>query len=128
MKNKNDEKKGKNIFIEYVTIDNEIYEKNKMRIARNYPKYDKFKDVYLYELFQFDFLEDKIRNLLQQNILKDYQFYDSFLIKLTDKEIIMIEDLFSHESDLEKENWENDYSMVNLAISALKCDPKFWEV
>ena len=117
MKNKNGEKKGKNIFIEYVTIDNEVYEKNKMRIARNYPKYDKFKDVYLYELFQFDFLEDKIRNLLQQNILKDYQFYDSFLIKLTDKEMIMIEDLFSQESDLEKENWENAYSLLNLHLS-----------
>ncbi len=77
--------------------------------------------------FTMIFLEDKIRNTLSKNF-NDYQFYDSFLIELTNEQFNEIKYLFEKESDLEKEKWENDYSMVNLAISALKCDPKFWEV
>ncbi len=47
--------KNKKIFVEYLTIDNEIYENNKMRIALNAPKYDKYKELFLYELFYHDF-------------------------------------------------------------------------
>ena len=118
--------KNKKIFIEYLTIDNEKYENNKVRISKNYPRYDKYKELFLYELFYHDFLEEKIKDMLSKNF-HDYQFYDSFLIELTNKEFDEIKYLFEKESDLEKEKWENDYSMVNLAISALKCDPKFWE-
>ena len=120
-------KKTKKIFVEYLTIDNEIYENNKMRIAHNPPKYDKFKELFLYELFYYDFLEEKIKNMLSHNF-NDYQFYDSFLIDLTSKEFDEIKDLFNQESDLEKEKWENDYSLLNLYISFKKNDPKFWEV
>lgn len=118
--------KNKKIFVEYQTINNEIYENNKMRIAKNAPKYDKYKEVFLYELFYHDFLKEKIKSMLSSNF-KDYQFYDSFLIELTDKQFNEIRYLFEEESDLEKVKWEDDYSMINLAISALKCDPKFWE-
>ena len=120
-------KKNKKIFVEYLTIDNEVYENNKMRIAKNPPKYDNYKELFLYELFYYDFLEEKIKNILSSNF-KDYQFYDSFIIELTNSEFEQIKPIFTQESYLEKEKWENDYSMVNLAISALKCDPKFWEV
>lgn len=118
--------KNKKIFVEYLTIDNEIYENNKIRISKNFPKYDKYKELFLYELFYHDFLEDKIKNTLSKNF-NDYQFYDSFLIELTNEQFNEIKYLFEKESDLDKEKWENDYSMINLAISALKCDPKFWE-
>ena len=120
-------KKNKKIFVEYLTIDNEIYENNKMRVAKNAPKYDEYKELYLYELFYYDFLEEKIKNMLSHNF-NDYQFYDSFLIDLTSKEFDEIKDLFNQESDLEKEKWENDYSLLNLDISFKKNDPKFWEV
>ena len=120
-------KGNKKIFIEYLSIDNEIYENNKMRIAKNQPNYDEFKEVFLYELFYYDFLEEKIKNMLSRNF-NDYQFYDSFLIDLTSKEFDEVKDLFTQESDLEKEKWENDYSLLNLDISFKKNDPKFWEV
>jgi hypothetical protein len=119
--------KNKKIFVEYLTINNEIYENNKMRIAKNFPKYDKYKELFLYELFYHDFLKEKIKNMLSSNFY-DVQFYDSFLIQLTEEEFDEIQYLFEQESDLEKEKWENDYSMVNLAISVLRCDPKFWDV
>lgn len=118
--------RNRKIFVEYQTIDNEKYENNRMRIASNAPKYDKYKEVFLYELFYHDFLEEKIKKTLSNNF-NTYQFYDSFLIELTTEQFNEIKYLFETESDLEKEKWENDYSMVNLAISALKCDPKFWE-
>ena len=120
-------KGNKKIFIEYLSIDNEIYENNKMRISKNQPNYDQFKELYLYELFYYDFLEEKIKNMLSHNF-NDYQFYDSFLIDLTSKEFDEIKDLFNQESDLEKEKWENDYSLLNLYIRFKKNDPKFWEV
>ena len=77
--------KNKKIFVEYNTIDNEVYENNKMRIALNAPKYDKYKELFLYELFYHDFLEEKIRNMLSKNF-NNYQFYDSFLIELTNEQ------------------------------------------
>ena len=117
----------KRIFIEYCTIENEIFENNRMRISKNNPKYDKFKEVFLYELFYHDFLEQKIRNVLYKNF-SDYQFYDSFFIELTDKEFNEIKYIFEQESDLEKDKWEKDYSMLNLAINTLRTDPKFWDV
>jgi hypothetical protein len=120
-------KKNKKIFFEYVQINSVPYENNKVRISKNFPKYDKYKELFLYELFYHDFLEEKIKNTLCRNF-NDYQFYDSFLIELTNGQFDEIKYLFDKESDLEKEKWENDYSMINLAISALKCDPKFWEV
>lgn len=119
--------KSRKIFIEYLTIDSEVYENNKVRIAYNVPRYDKYKELFLYELFYYDFLEEKIKNMLCKNV-NDYQFFDSFLIQITESQFDEIKHLFDTESDLDKEKWENDYSMVNLAISALKCDPKFWEV
>ena len=119
--------KNKKIFIEYLTIDNEIYENNKMRIAKNPPKYDDYKELFLYELFYYDFIEEKIRKTLSSNF-KDYQFYDSFLISLTNDEFKQIKNIFEEESDLEKDKWQRDVSMLNLAINTLKNDPKFWEV
>lgn len=118
---------NKKIFIEYLTIDNEKYENNKVRIAKNHPRYDKYKELFLYELFYHEFLEEKIKDMLSKNF-HDYQFYDSFLVQLTNEEFKEIEYLFENESDLEKDKWERDVSMLNLAINTLRNDPRFWEV
>lgn len=118
--------KNKKIFVEYLTIDNEIYENNKMRIALNAPKYDKYKELFLYELFYHDFLQDKIKNTLSKNF-NEYQFYDSFLIELTSEQFNEIKYLFNNESDLEKEKWADSYSLFKVLRDVYKLNPKFWE-
>lgn len=122
--------KNKKIFVEYLTIDAIPYENNKMRIAKNFPKYDKYKHVFLYELFYHDFLQDKIKNVLSQNFC-DYQFYDSFLIEITNDEFNEIKYMFEKESDLEKA-WRSDEMnrmllFLNASVKMAQKDPKMWE-
>ena len=119
--------KCKKIYVEYLEIECIKFENNRMRIAKNYPKYDDYKELYLYELFHHEFLEEKIKNQLSRNF-SDYQFYDSFLIELSDREFQEIKSLFEEESDLEKEKWERDVAMLNLAIHVARNDTKTWEV
>lgn len=121
--------KNKKIFVEYLQIDATPYENNKMRISKNFPKYDKYKELFLYELFYHDFLEEKIKNVLSDNF-KDYQFYDSFLIELTTEQFNEIKYLFEKESDLEKA-WRSDEMnrmllFLNASVKMAQKDPKMW--
>ena len=121
---------NKRIFFEYLEINNEIYENNKVRISKDAPKYEKFKEFYLYELFYYPCLEEKIKNALSSNF-KDYQFYDSFLITLSDEEFQEILPIFSEESDLEKSKSNDELNrmllFLNTSVKIAQTDPKFWE-
>ena len=123
--------KNKKIFVEYLTVENEIYENNKMRIASNPPKYDKYKELFLYELFYHDFLEDKIKNMLSKNF-NDYQFYDSFLIELTPEEFSEIKYLFDQDSELEQTKKYDEMNrmllFLNISVKIAQKDTKMWEV
>lgn len=124
-------KNNKKIFVEYLTIDAIPYENNRMRIAKNFPKYDKFKEVFLYELFYHDFLKDKIKNMLSKNF-NDYQFYDSFLIELTPEEFSEIKYLFDQDSELEQTKKYDEMNrmllFLNTSVKIAQKDTKMWEV
>jgi len=117
----------KRIYLEYKTIDNEIYENNHMRIAKNPPKYDDYKELYLYEIFQYDFLQAKIKEKLSQNFMS-YQFYDSFLITLTNEEYDLIQPLFEEKSQLEDEKFGKELFLFKIKLDKHRNDPKFWNV
>ena len=123
--------KNKKIFVEYLTIENEIYENNKIRIACNAPKYDSYKELFLYELFYHDFLQEKIKNTLCNNI-SDHQFYDSFLIQLTENEFNEIKYLFNEESELEKSKKSDELNrmllFLNTSVKIAQREPKMWDV
>ena len=123
--------KNKKIFFEYMQIDSVCYENNIVRISKNFPKYDKFKELYLYELFYYDFLENKIRKMLSSNF-RDCQFYDSFLIELTHDEFNNIECLFDTESDFNtaKKNDETNRMLffLNASVKMAQNDCKFWNI
>ena len=121
--------KSKKIFIEYLEIDAIPYENNRMRIANNPPKYDNYKELYLYELFYHDFLKEKIKNMLSSNF-KDYQFYDSFFIELTNKEFNEIKYLFEEKSELEQAKNSDEINrmllFLNTSVKIAQKDIKFW--
>ena len=124
--------KNKKIYVEYLEIDCEKYEQNRMRIAKNNPKYDDFKYIYLYELFNHKFLEEKIKNQVINNF-SDHQFYDSFFIQLDNKEFDEIQYLFKDDfkSDLELCKTNDDTNrmllFLNASVKIAQKDPKFWE-
>ena len=117
----------KRIQIEYMSIDNEIYENNHIRIAKNPPRYDDYKELYLYELFYYDFLEDKIRDKLSKNFMQ-YQFYDSFIITLTNEEFDIILPLFEEKSQLEYEKFGKELFLFKIKLEKARNDPKYWIV
>ena len=122
--------KTKKILIEYTQIDSVPYENNKMKIAKNAPKYNKHKEVYLYELFFHDCLKNKIKDMLCSNFAS-YQFYDSFLIELSHDEFDEIKYLFEQESELEKAMASDEMHrmllFLNASVKMAQLDPKFWE-
>jgi len=123
--------KSRKIFIEYLTIDNEKYENNKIRIACNSPRYDEYKELFLYELFYHDFLENRIRDVLSKNFY-DYQFYDSFLVQLTIDEFNEMKYLFEQQSELEKMITSDEMNrmllFLNASVKMAQKEPGFWDV
>src|SRR5574344_387734 len=126
-------KNNKKISIEYASIDNEIYENNIVRISKDYPTFDKYKELYLYELFNHEFLEQKIRLQLMRNFTS-YQFYDSFILQLTDIEFeeikYMFADNFKSDLELVKSNDELNRMLLflNTSVKIAQKDPKMWEI
>lgn len=123
--------KNKKIFIEYLEIDSIPYENNRVRIAHTPPKYIDYKELYLYELFYYDFLEEKIKNMLSENF-RDYQFFDSFIVTLTQDEFNQIKPLFKEQSDLEKSKSSDELNrmllFLNTSVKIAQKDPKMWEI
>lgn len=117
----------KRIFFEYCEINNEIYQNNRIRIAKNPPKYDDFKYFYLWELFNHDFLEDKIKNQLSSNF-KDYQFYDSFMITLSNEQYDEMSYLFEEKSQYEEDEFGKELFLFKIKLDKARNNPKMWAV
>lgn len=117
----------KRIYFEYLEINNEVYQNNRVRIARKPPRYDDYKDFYLWELFNHDFLEDKIKNCLSSNF-HQYQFYDSFIITLNDEQFEEISYLFEEKSQLEEDEFGKELFLFKVQIAKARNNPKMWSV
>ena len=117
----------KKIYFKYHTIDNPTYENNHVSIARTPPRYNDSKDLYLYELLFHECLEYKIKRQLSDNF-NDYQFYDSFIITLTEEEYLEIKYLFEDKSVYEQDEFDRNLYFFKLKLDLIRLDPKSWTV
>lgn len=118
----------KNVKISYCEINSDL-KNSVMEIALDYPNYKNNKKCYLYELFYFDEIEEKIReresDIIQYNIIN--QDYMPFFIKISDECFDEINDYLKSETEYEECKWNDEVSLLQAILHIYRNDPKSWE-
>ena len=119
----------KNIRIQYLKLEEKL-ENCLMEVALDYPKYEQTKNCYLYELFYFDTLQQKI--IAREEEIVKYGIINGelapFFIKIEDEIFEQLKEYFSRTTEYEECKWNDDLSLLQAVLSIYRQDPKSWEV
>lgn len=119
----------KNIRIQYLKLEEKL-ENCLMEVALDYPKYEQTKNCYLYELFYFDTLQQKI--IVREEEIVKYGIINGelapFFIKIEDEIFEQLKEYFSRTTEYEECKWNDDLSLLHAVLSIYRQDPKSWEV
>lgn len=119
----------KNIQITYIQSSEKL-ENYVVQVSLDYPKYNIYNKCYLYELFYFDTLKEKINEREEQII--QYGIINGeltpFYIKIEDNIYNQLKDYFLQTTEYEECKWQDEVSLLNAILNVYRQDPKSWEI
>lgn len=99
-------------------------------ISLDYPKFEQNKKCYLYELFYFDEIKNKV-NLYEEDRIK-YNIINGelspFYLKISDNTFNQLSEYLLSETEYEENQWQDDVSLLNAILGIYRQDIKNWEV
>lgn len=116
----------KNIKLTYIELNgqNSIVE-----VSMDYPKYEKSRICYLYELFYIDNIENIIKK--QEEELLKYGVINGdlapFFIMVDDNAYQQLKEYFTDTTEYENCKWNDEVSLLNAILGVYRNDPKNWE-
>lgn len=100
-----------------------------IEVALDYPKYENIKACYLYELFYFDTLKEKItqreEEIVQYGIINGE--LAPFYIQIEENIYNQLKEYFKNTTEYEECKWQDDVSLLNAILNVYRQDPKSWE-
>lgn len=119
---------AKKIKIKYEHVDIDTVELSVISISVDFPKFEKSRKLYRYELCEYlSFLSEKLSEEAL-NINKRFIFDDFFVLNVSNAELDDILVFLSENTVYEDVLFNSEYKMLNAIIEQKKKDPKFWEV